>query len=229
MLFYQPCDSIIEASFHTFHHPSSSWGLFLSFFLHFFFFLAVAVTELQHPLWGKRLPTESFLCSDFSQRTHEAYFVATYGQGGMHIFLKLCTFKTGNCVTSAALFFFFFPLRVEWHLAFQLVPKAWCSCAAPQSAAVFLYHVLLSFTEEGEWYQLFQALPSYIFLADYFPSHAQYRKPWDIVYKVLLLFSTAILSMKRRVNYSISVSVSGTTWFMHLSLRKHVLLWCLLF
>lgn len=87
-------------------HPPHEGFFFLS---SFFFFLAVAVTELQHPLRGKRLPTESFLCSDFSQRTHEAYFVATYGQGGMHIFLKLCTFKTGNCVTSAALFFFFFP------------------------------------------------------------------------------------------------------------------------
>jgi len=52
----------------------------------FIFLLAIAVTEQQHSLLGKRLPTESFLCLAFSQRTHGAYFVATYGQGGMHIF-----------------------------------------------------------------------------------------------------------------------------------------------
>lgn len=38
------------------------------------------------------------------------------------------------------------------------------------------------------------------------------------------LSSGAMLSIESRGNYSISVSVSGTTWFMRLSLRKHVLL-----
>lgn len=49
-------------------------------------FLALAVPEQQHPLLSKRLPTESLLCLDFSQMTQGAYFVATYGQGGMHNF-----------------------------------------------------------------------------------------------------------------------------------------------
>lgn len=40
------------------------------------------------------------------------------------VFYKLYTVKTGNCVTLAALFFFSpLPLRLEWHLAFQLVPE----------------------------------------------------------------------------------------------------------
>lgn len=42
--------------------------------------------------------------------------------------------------------------------------------------------------------------------------------------RLLLLSSAAMLSIESKGNYSISVAVSGTTWFMHLSLRKHVLL-----
>jgi len=44
------------------------------------------------------------------------------------------------------------------------------------------------------------------------------------VFEAPLLSSAAMLSIESKSNYSISVAVSGTTWFMHLSLRKHVLL-----
>lgn len=40
------------------------------------------------------------------------------------VFYKLHAVKTGNCVTLAALFFPPLSLRLEWHLAFQLVPRA---------------------------------------------------------------------------------------------------------
>lgn len=63
-----------------------------------------------------------------------------------------------------------------------------------------------------------------MFLADCSPFHAQYRKLQGTVYEAAFLSSAAMLSIERKGNYPISVSVSGTTWFMHLSLRKHVLL-----
>lgn len=79
MLFYQDCDRHHLSLISRLPSPFLSVRVFLS--------LVVAVTEQQHPLLGKNLPTERCLCLDFSQRTHEAYFVATYGQGGMHSFL----------------------------------------------------------------------------------------------------------------------------------------------
>lgn len=54
--------------------------------------------------------------------------------------------------------------------------------------------------------------------------YALYGKLQGTVFEAPLLSSAAMLSIESKSNYSISVAVSGTTWFMHLSLRKHVLL-----
>ena len=56
------------------------------------------------------------------------------------------------------------------------------------------------------------------------PFYALYGKLQGTVFEAPLLSSAAMISIESKGNYSISVAVSGTTWFMHLSLRKHVLL-----
>lgn len=78
--------STVTASSKPHFTPSAFHPAHEGFFIFFFFLLTGAVTEQQQPLLSRRLSVESFLCLDFSQRTHGAYFMATYGQGGMHIF-----------------------------------------------------------------------------------------------------------------------------------------------